>query len=256
MVIEQSSSSESLWQLSGFAAQLQAASLVARIDLQSPALGLKGLTWKSAPLIGSVLGIDLSQSSKIHGKSIGALVDGFARGSDLVAKYPETQSQPFTLEVYWRVAATESDQVQIDAIVSLQTSLLECYPTVQTITSLAAQEAWFVPSSGSKARLLAHEVSPEQTTSSDEFAGVVLRSADRSWSYLEMTHPEDLGTWQADCEESGKWRLQRLLGGEFQEKGVIRRLRVRGVFLPQEEDIEIASRLLREFASSPSPLTA
>ncbi len=256
MAIEQSSSFESLWQLSGFAAQLQAASLDARIDLQSPALGINGLTWNSAPLLGSVLGIDLSQSPAIHSNSIGALVDGFARGSDLVAKYPETQSQPFTLEVYWRVAAAESDQVQIDAIVSLQTSLLECYPTVQIMTSLAAKEAWFVPSPGSKARLLTNEVSPEQTTNSDEFAGVLLRSADRLWSYLEMTHPEDLGTWRADYVESGKWTLQRLLGGEFQEKGVIRRLRVRGVFLPQEEDIEVASRLLSEFASSPPPLTA
>lgn len=255
MTSQQSKFPESLWQLIGFDAQLQAASLNAHLDLQSPSLGLKSVTWNSSPLVGSVLGIHLSQKLNEQSPSDARVIEGYTRGSDLVVNYPENQSQPYSLEAYWRVSIPQRDHVQIDAIVSLQTSLLECYPTAQAVTSLAAGEAWFVPSGGSKARLLANELNAEQTITSDDFAGILLRSADGLWSYLEGTQASDLGTWQADWDKSGKWTLKRFLGGDFQEKGVIRRLRVRGIFLPQEGDIENAPRLLSEFANSPPPLT-
>lgn len=251
----QLNSVEPLWQLSDFDAHLQAALLEAHIDLSSPSSGLKRITWNSSPLIGSVLGIDLSREHNGKSFSDTSAIERYTRGSDLVARYPENQSQPYSLEAYWRVSVPQTDHVQIDSIVSLQTSLLESYPTAQTVTSLAAHEAWFVPSDGTKARMLANELNAEQTTTSDDFAGILLRSKEGGWSYLEGTQVSDLGTWQADWDKSGKWTMKRFLGGEFQEKGVIRRLRVRGIFLPQEGDIENAPHLLSEFASSPPPLT-
>ena len=248
----QNKSSEILWQLSGCNAQLHVDSLAAKLNLQHPSLGLGRIAWDSLPQSGSVLGIGFAKDSAERDLSIGEGFDCFVRGTDLVARYPETDEQSFTLEVYWRVESMQSCRVQIDAIVSLQTSLLECYPAAQTISNLRATQAWLVPDVGARAR----QISPGEQLTSDEFAGVLLRDTVASWSYLEMTHPEDLGTWQATDVEADEWNLQRTLGGEFQEKGVIRRMRVRGIFLPREGDLELAPQLLNEFADSPPPLTA
>ncbi|TWU28550.1 hypothetical protein [Bythopirellula polymerisocia] len=252
MNLEHNNSTEVMWQLRGHDALLKTGSFSAHLNLQRPVLGLRTISAESVSLTGSVLGIGLAQGFSEQGLSINEGFDCFVRGRDLVARYPETHSQPFSLDVYWRVEITDSRLVIIDAIVSLQTSLLESYPKVQTITSIHAKEAWFVPDSHKKARL----ISSGQELTCDEFAGVLLRGAKGSWSYLEMTHPEDLGTWQAVDDQSDSWTLQRTLGGEFQEKGVIRRLRVRGLFIPREGDIETAPRLLKDFASSLPPLTA
>ncbi len=251
MTTQSISSPENPWQLQGFEAQLQIGPLSSKIILQNPSAGIRDIVWNRAAQSGKVLGISLAKNSANQALTIGRGFETFARGSDLVARYPETQAQPFSLEVYWRVAVADSTCVQIDVIMSLQTSLLECYPAIETTTSLEAQEAWYIPTNSSAAR----QLSMEEILSSDEPAGVMLRSQDGTWSYLEMTYPEDLGTWKASSSGTHRWNLQRTLGGDFQEKGVIRRLRVRSVFFSQENDLEIAPSMLIEFADSPPPLT-
>jgi len=243
-----STATTSPWQLAESNARLQVGSLLASVDLLQPANGLHQLSWQNASVAGKLLGVTVAEQSATPTNLATASIDKFVRGGDLVANYPQCESQPFTLHIYWRVAAANSRLIILDAIVSLQTSLLECFPKAILTTELPASETWLVPGDGSSPTKLGQQLE------SNEPAGVLLRGAGNGWSYLEVTHPDDLGEWRV--ANSSTTKIERELGGEFQEKGVIRRLRVRGAFLAAENDLEVATQVIKDFAASPPPLTA
>ncbi len=236
------------WLLSDSRAHLQVGSLRGQVDLNNPALGVNGLAWNNGSVAGNLFGVTVAQEVAEPSSLSVVGLDKFVRGDDLVANYPQTESQPFSLHIYWRLTKAEPQLVILDAIVSLQTSLLECFPKVMLTTNLPATEAWQVPGQGMPPSQIGGQVETNKS------AGVLLRETKRGWSYLEVTHPDDLGSWQVD--PASPIMMRRELGGEFQEKGVIRRLRVRGAFFPCENDLEITTRLIDEFAASPPPLTA
>jgi hypothetical protein len=236
------------WQLGGDKALLNAEGLQAIVDISSPSLGLHGLSLNGEPIAGQLLGVTVAEEGAPPTELAIAGIDGFIRGSDLVANYPQCETQPFTLHNYWRIAEVSDKLVVIDAIVSLQTTLLECYPKTILTTALPAENSL----------VLSTDETAEQSVSSifesDELVGILLRGIHPEWSYVEITHPTDLGTWR--IEKNGTTRMQRELGGEFQEKGVIRRLRVRGAFVAAANDAEFARRVIKEFVASSPPLTA
>jgi hypothetical protein len=237
-----------LWHLTHSNARLDADSLQATVDLLNPALGMHELTWDAAPLGGNVLGVTVAEESTPPTPLSTEGIDRYVRGNDLVANYPQSQSQRFTLQAYWRIATRAINLVVVDAIVSLQTSLLECFPKAVLTTKLPYGEALVITRENAQALTI------EDRLASDEPAGVLVRCDGQPWTYFEMTHPADLGCWQVT--RSGGVQLERDLGGEFQEKGVIRRLRVRGAFVARENDEQTARTILAEFADSEPPLTA
>lgn len=236
----------SAWQLTQSFGRLNCGSLSARVDVEQPSLGLHELRLSGKPIVGQLLGVTVAEQGAPPTELAIAGIDQFVRGGDLVANYPQCETQPFTLHNYWRIAEASDKLIVIDAIVSLQTTLLECYPKTILTTELPASEALMISADA------------EQLVSSnlegDEAVGVLLRGIHPKWSYVEITHPTDLGTWR--IEKKGTTRMQRELGGEFQEKGVIRRLRVRGAFLTREDDVQSARKILAEFAESEPLLTA
>lgn len=236
------------WHLVDSRAKLQANSLQAQVDLLNPAGGLQQLFWNGAALTGKLLGLTVATQSLEPTSLNTEGLDEFVRGNDLVANYPQTEAQPFTLHMYWRIVSADSRCVIVDGIVSLQTSLLECFPKAVLRSKLPAGEVLQVPGDGTPS------ISIDEVISSDRFAGVLVRDASQRWSYLEATYPDDLGTWHVEAGQ--QVIINRELGGEFQEKGVIRRLRVRSAFLPFANDVAMATQVLKEFAASPPPLTA
>ena len=236
------------WQLVDSRAKLQASSLQAQVDLSNPAGGLQQLAWNGAALTGQLLGLTVATQSHEPSSLNTEGLDKVVRGNDLVANYPQTEAQPFTLHMYWRIVSADSLCVIVDGIVSLQTSLLECFPKAVLRSELPAGEVLQVHGDGTPAANM------DAVISSDRFAGVLVRDASQGWSYLEATYPEDLGIWHVETGQHVV--INRELGGEFQEKGVIRRLRVRSAFLPYAHDVATATQLLKEFAASPPPLTA
>jgi hypothetical protein len=234
------------WQLVDSQAQLRISGLQACVDPAIPARGLHQLVWNDSPLTGSLLGVTVAGKATDSSELCTTGLERFIRGDDLVANFPQSESQPFTLHIYWRASTSESPLVVLDAIVSLQTSLLECYPKVILTTELPAAEVLVVHRNVAEGSA---DLRSDETT-----AAILLRSANRQWSYLEMTHPDDKGCWSV--ETSTPMMVRRELGGEFQEKGVIRRMRVRGAFMSSENDMELAQRLMADFASSSPPLTA
>jgi hypothetical protein len=248
MTSSPSTSTAELWQIDPATAKLCAERLRGEVRLDNPATGIGQLAWNNAPLDGSILGVSAGES--------GAPQEAFARGTDLVAVYETTGPQSFSWQVYWRAIERDGDSdgdvIVLDAILSFQTALLESFPGARTQSQLSADEAWLVGSDGKSKK-----VDPQQFGSgpTDDCNCVVLRTSTGNWSYAEMTHPLDQGTFQLARSENGQTLLQRELGGSFLEKGVIRRLRLRGAFLPRENDLGRAAGLFTELATESPPLT-
>lgn len=235
------------WQLEGTTARLVSPHLQATVQLDRPLPGLSNLEWDGTAIEGSILGVTTGEKSLLQVD----LADAFARSDDLVATYGELEQGPYSLQVYWTVTADANNPTTIDATISLQTPLLESFPKVSTESRLPTVENWLVPLQGSPTEL-------SQTTDSQhqgQAPAILSRIADSNWSYFEMTHPEDQGSWKVVFPEPGRCLVRRELGGAFLEKGVIRRLRVRGIFLPRENDVDTAKHSLTEFSASAPPLT-
>ena len=86
----------------------------------------------------------------------------------------------------------------------------------------------------------------------------LLRLPASGLSYLEMVHPSDLSQARVNVVEPADPHLHTSfrLFAEHLEKGVIRRGRLRGLFLPRPNDTVDALDAHREFHLSPPPLTA
>ena len=71
-----------------------------------------------------------------------------------------------------------------------------------------------------------------------------------------MVHPSDQAETRFEGKANNETALQRIFGGSFLEKGVIRRMRMRGVVLPREGDLDMAAKLFAAFCEEEPPLTA
>ena len=268
MATQTSQNNADVWRLQGTTAVLQTLQLAAVIDLLQPHAGLSQLVYYDTArgdtargdtaLSGFVLGITPGASAPMSSDDVG---DVFLRGNDLVVSYSETAMRPFSLQVYWRATAGRDGALLLDTILSLQTDLLESFPAVAVETQLSAASAWQISNEGEAAtkmnvdKGMNADKGQQCRLPADDSDGLLLRSADGGWSYAEMTHPEDRGGGRIERSKRDVYLLRRQLGGGFLEKGVIRRLRVRGVLLPQENDLESAARYLASFATEQPPLT-
>lgn len=248
MSFSENISTSNIWQLQAGHARLQIPQFAASVDLSSPSLGLQQLDYAGAQVTGHLLGVS---ASGISSDSSNKASDVFVRGEDLVATYPEAEDRSYSLEVYWRVISRKAMTV-VDLLLSLETSLLESFPSVSTQSLLTADEAWLVS---------CDETSAEEITDfttgvlSQESLCIVLRPEGVAWSYVEMPHPDDQGKVNVYCPTVGEIAIQRDLAGAFLEKGVIRRLRIHGAFVPRAGDLQLAGQLLSELAAGSPPLT-
>ncbi|MCG8448167.1 MAG: hypothetical protein MI725_01130, partial [Pirellulales bacterium] len=173
----------------------------------------------------------------------------FVRGNDLVTNFAQTNEQPFSCQIYWRATLQSSDVILLDTIISVQTELLESFPQIAVETQLESDEAWLVSDTQTAKQLTG-------PADGNEPGCILLRAAEAGWSYAEMAHPDDGETWQIDKNATSNFALHRQLGGAFLEKGVIRRMRVRGAFLPRENDLELAAGCFASLVAELPPLTA
>jgi len=233
------------WQFDLSTPKLRTTQLCGSLTLDDPATGICQLKWKNVAVEGSILGISADES--------GTPREAFTRGTDLVAVYTAAGPPSFNWQVYWRANQRDSGVVLLDTILSLQTDLLESFPSVTTRSQLAANEALLVCADGAT-----KELDPPLfgTDPIEDCDCLVLRSTSSDWSYAEMTHPLDQCTLQLTRSEQGLVSVRRKLGGSFLERGVIRRMRIRGAFLPRESDLERAAELFTELATELPPLTA
>ncbi len=245
-------------------AQLQLGPLMAMVDLGQPAAGL----------VGSLrLGADLLEEAQLLGVVADwlwadgevSLPEAHVRGEDLVAAYQQTAYQqtagrPLRVEALWRAMrpAEEEFMVGVELVVSVRTDAAQSRPELAVQTRLAAGETLRLRDADALdyRRLSPGPEAPLNVRPADGAGCLLFRLPGGRLSYAQMVHPADFQRDEltADPEDASPVCLRHHLFGEPLEKGVILRARVRGVFLPREDDRRRAAACYLAFAASEPPL--
>ncbi|QDT71815.1 hypothetical protein [Lacipirellula limnantheis] len=226
------SSKSDYWQLDGSRAILHAPRLRGMIDLLHPCRGLTGMCVDGSALVGWLMAVDVVAVDGCGSPSDDPwqIADVYIRGRDLVVTYSEPLEQPFNLQLYWRMIDAADDDAALDLICSIQTPLWEAHPGVTVCSSMFE-------------------------TPMETMGGALTVVGKGKWSYVEATRPGDFQPQAGERrgEFSGAyWRF----GPQFMEKGVIRRLQLRGAFVARDDAATMAAKLGRELAGEEPALTA
>ena len=237
-----------MWQVIGSTAELSLGQLTGSVDLTRPWLGL------------TLSVADLAEPNQILGvwfENRGATantppLEAHVRGTDLIARYAEDQQRFVRIEVYWRAIEKSGDgAIGFELVTSVQTSKLTSKPRLETSSRIAAQEVHQIAAHpDGEGRVLNFET--ERLRRLDQPNSFpLLRRNNASLSYCEMVHPSDFVS--TTIEQTGSEdtvAISHELFPQSLEKGVIRRGRVRGIFLPHERDVELARTHFHEFTDS------
>jgi hypothetical protein len=240
------------WTLDGSVARFTCGGLAGSVDVRAAHRGLHELEFDGAGLPGFLMGVraDAERVETLGQEpaaNLGAASDAYIRGQDLVATYRETEARRFTVQCYWRVGPLSGGvggrpSAMVDAIVSIQTRQWEAFPSVSVSSAMPAE---------------ASQLLPKQVGGGECGEMAILFSLpDRPWSYGETTYPGDFSMREVGAEADGVRRTRWSFGRKFMERGVIRRLRLRGVFASMEDDADTLRRLQRALAAEDPPLTA
>jgi hypothetical protein len=196
-------------------------------------------------------GLDLRH----HGKACGTLLrviplpsharciqEAYVRESDLIVRYEQDGNDLYSFQLNWRAFDSGlSDALGLEMWLSIQTSLLDTYPTVD-IRSLTSGGPWTT--------LTLRDVHQSEE---DWTAGIVSRCADQSTLIMVQAsdaQQADLQPCQSPLENSLR------MFGSFMEKGVIRRARLCLVATPHELQQTEIEQAYAQFSACPLPLTA
>jgi hypothetical protein len=226
------SSKSDFWQLDGSRAMLHAARLSGAIDLLHPCRGVTGMCIDGSALVGWLMAVDVVATDGCGSPcdQPWQIADVYIRGRDLVATYREPLEQPFNLQLYWRIVDALDGAAALDLICSIQTPLWEAHPGVTACSSMFETLAVIVDDA-------------------------LIAAGHGKWSYIEATRRGDFAPTAAEGQgefAGAYWRF----GPQFMEKGVIRRLQVRGAFVPRDAATRDASRLAQELSAEEPALTA
>ncbi len=213
------------WRLNNSRAALACGELSAAIDLGEFDLGLQSVNWAGSLIEGRMLGPQLPRVSG----SQPPISECYIRGSDLVASFERPGPLAAVPHVYWRVRHDKAARaVGVELIVSMRTDLLDSEPQTHVVTELSHAT-----------------IRPEPLRILDLSGGI---------SYFQIVHPDDLFAVE-ERHAGDRYRITTTLFPERLEKGVIRRARICGWFLPSDSDLAVAVELAREFIAEPPPLT-
>lgn len=186
------------------------------------------------------------------------LQDHYLRGADLIASY-ERQSAPQTqqmgTQVYWRSLAPEAATWGgVELIVSAQTEQLDSDPRLIVGSRLPARQVLRLCERRQGFEPIEHGSDSDSAPVAS--GGLLYRLAANDFSYLEMIHPADRSQVQLVPFDAAAGILESRfsLFDEHLEKGVIRRGRMAGIFLPRGDDQRIAWSCYQRFINSPLPL--
>ena len=245
------------WQLSAGRAQLQSALLRLSVDLTRLRQGLHDVSYGGCALAGIRL-LQLTIPGLPDHLPDASGCDAYVRGEDLVATYATTAHGQFTPQVYWRYRQSAA-AAGLELILSMRTDRLHSDPTLTSASELPAEEILRADAAEGAAfqPLVRDADAAGRSLAARAPAALLFRLAGGSVSYVEMVYPGDLhGCWlDARHDPSDGWACGYRLLQENLEKGVIRRARVAGWFLPRDDDERVALSLLHEFLQSPPPLT-
>ncbi len=226
------------WKIEGDAAQLQIGPLTAQLSLPFPERGLHQVAFAGVSATDSpasflaVLAQPVERAEQIH--------DCYVRGSDLVVTYSETAERDVRLQLYWRAFEFPEENSQafgVDLITSTQTSKLYSDPTLLIASRM--------PAIGE----------PRLVAAMGDSGPIMLRLNPPAWSFAQAVHPSDFDQASAALDGDGRGEIRHQLFAPGLEKGVIRRGRLRGIFVPREQDELLVDESYAEFVKQELPLT-
>jgi hypothetical protein len=250
------------WQLDGPVARVCDGALAAQVDLRQPQLGLTNISVAAVRLpISSVLGVEFEHAAL-------SPLDAYVRGGDLVARYAHTSRRSLTIELYWRAGGHSSSAAKteraafdrglaVDLQVSVQTDQLDIDPALSSFACVAADEILHLPpavdprAGGNPEHDGQHVVAFGANVAS----ALVCRLTDCVYSYVEMVHPSDACGGAFAVEPERQFAIRQYLFRERLEKGVVRRARIRGLWVPRERDVALATSAFARFSAEEADLT-
>lgn len=246
------------WQPIGHTASLRLPGFCAEINLTHPREGLlnvvvAGQRLSEAHLLG-IASSSLADAGSAHP------VEHYVRGADLVVAYESPSQWPVRVDALWRASApTAADRVlaMVDLIVSVRASVLDSNPELPVQSAIPSKEVLRLQGPGSVwAPLFLTAAAPKTINREDGVGCLLFRMPDTDLTYVEMVHPADFQRDELSRGSSGSNTLciAHQLFRTSLEKGVILRARVRGIFVKQPGDTEIAADCYAAFAASEPPL--
>ncbi len=236
------------WRLSGQLAELQGAGLRLTIDLARPQSGLSAIVIEQEPW---------TQLSPLQLCLAGALTpmtesvrEAYVRGPDLIVDYAELPARDVNPRVVWRDLSSHLEIPAIEWCIGIQTRGLQSHPHVGLRTQaidlgelcVKGPRAWRVANAG--------------TLRSDSDQGLFLfRWPATTLTYVEMVYASDFHGASIAFEDATTSIRYRLFP-ESLEKGVIQLGRVRGLWVPRDQDEQRAESCFRDFLHAELPLTA
>ena len=244
------------WKLEKDVARLQLDQFGAKVNLAQPDEGLVEVQPDAGRLAGAgLLGIAiplLTASEQF------LLIERYVRGPDLVAAYEESAQWPVRVDALWRVASPAPGEpfvAAVELLVSVRTRALDSRPELAVQSRVPAAEVLRLIGP-EDARYRPLSPAPEAMRPEEGPGCLLFRLPRSDFSYAEMVHPADFqyDELTRSAEGDGTFRISHRLFSEPLEKGVIRRARVEGVFLPRSDDMQIAAAHYTVFAAAEPPL--
>lgn len=242
------------WTLRGHDAQLRIADrFEALLSADRAGTGLHAIRLDGDPLPDSQL-----LTLKAPQWSSASVSDLYVRGDDLVVAYSETEPEHVQPQIYWRAlqpGETAGEVHGAEMIISVQTRLLDSDPTACVESVLPAEEVLHLTGPPRHAfERIARD--GDWSAAHHEGTGILLVRLPRlAYSYVQCIHPADFDIVSATPLDDGRVRLAHRLFSPGLEKGVIRRGRLRGVFVPRGVDEQAAVACFEALRISPPPLT-
>ena len=242
------------WSLDQRIGRLHFGPVTAQIDLSRPHLGLHAIRLASTPLDARLLALLPSDSDTWPA----GLVDAYIRSQDLIATYAAVDTWPYAPQIYWGVDPANNGSgvvASLSLVVSIQTHLLDTQPRIEVRSRLCAEELLLVRVTGDDLLVDSHVTGEQQIEPWSSSCGLVWRLAGGTMSYAEIMPTSDFRRLAIEHDPGGEIQSRWELFAEFLEKGVIRRARMQSIFLPRENDVQLAAEFCQAIERRPLPLT-
>jgi len=257
--------STSPWTLDGSIARMEYGPWRAQLDLTRPGAGLTNVAGSAGPLGAENLfgplppGVDVEQSIRP--------TDVYLRADEVVAEYAATAERPVRATFAWRChdlgwldepAVRASDGLMIELLVTLDTDEFAVPAETIVRSQLAAEQALrYTNIAGQPLEPIGVRDRIATLRPAEGALCVLLRGGGEQFSHAQMVHPHDRCTLRLErAVDSSAIVLRHDLFDWPLEKGVTLRARLRGVFLPAEQDEPATIAAYDELARQPPALTA
>lgn len=257
--------SASPWQVAASGAKLECGALRGSAALDAHSACFVAQRWQGRSLYGLNL---LSYFGPANSAGELGNAETHARGNDFVATFAQGGRERVTPQLDWRAQCFDDlAAVKLELIISVKTDLLDSHPLSRT-HSLISNEATILHAASLAAPRFETLKKPGQPAATDSGRAIrfdaaqsnehifLFRLPDLELSFAQLIHPSDFVAAELGIDAEPPYSLVATLFPERLEKGVIRRGRVCGFFMPMDNDLKVAVELARRFMNEPLPLTA